>query len=266
MHSTKKALAATLLAALSVPAFAESDHTFATKVTLISEYEYRGISQTSEKPALQLNLDYSHKSGFYAGAFLTNIKWIKDTKDVVAAAVAPAGVNGGKGSVELDLFAGYKYEVVKDVTLDVGYLRYEYPGAKAITVNGLGTALKKPNTDELYIGVTYDFIGVKYSHQVSDAFGLPDSKGSNFAELNLSKEVAKGLTLLGHVGKAKFKGGEGANNNLSYTVWRVGGTYDLNGWLLGAYVKGTDADSALYTYKGKDWSKERLVVSIAKSF
>ena len=42
------------------------DHTFTGKVALFSEYEFRGISQTSEKPALQLNLDYAHASGFYA--------------------------------------------------------------------------------------------------------------------------------------------------------------------------------------------------------
>jgi uncharacterized protein (TIGR02001 family) len=36
------------------------EHSFTGKVALYSEYEYRGISQTSEKPALQLNLDYAH--------------------------------------------------------------------------------------------------------------------------------------------------------------------------------------------------------------
>ena len=55
------------------------EHTFVPKISLYSEYEYRGISQTSEKPALQLNLDYSHSSGLYLGAFITNIKWLKPT-------------------------------------------------------------------------------------------------------------------------------------------------------------------------------------------
>jgi len=50
------------------------EHSFAVKLGLWSEYEYRGISQTSEKPALQLNLDYAHKSGFYIGTFVSNIK------------------------------------------------------------------------------------------------------------------------------------------------------------------------------------------------
>src|SRR5512140_3716318 len=58
------------------------EHTLVPKISLYSEYEYRGISQTSEKPALQFNLDYAHKSGLYLGTFLSNIKWLKDTAEV----------------------------------------------------------------------------------------------------------------------------------------------------------------------------------------
>ncbi|HEX7606290.1 MAG TPA: TorF family putative porin, partial [Usitatibacter sp.] len=88
------------------------EHSFTGKAALYTEYEYRGISQTSEKPAVQLNLDYAHKSGLYIGTFLSNIKWLKDT----------AEVNGFNTSANLewDIYGGYKFEVVKDVTLDVG--------------------------------------------------------------------------------------------------------------------------------------------------
>ena len=33
---------------------------------LFSEYRFRGISQTNEKPAIQGGFDYAHASGFYA--------------------------------------------------------------------------------------------------------------------------------------------------------------------------------------------------------
>ncbi|MGZ5038485.1 MAG: TorF family putative porin, partial [Usitatibacter sp.] len=57
------------LAALAFAARADEtpEHSFTGKAALYSEYEYRGISQTSEKPAVQLNLDYAHKSGLYIG-------------------------------------------------------------------------------------------------------------------------------------------------------------------------------------------------------
>lgn len=267
MNHTKKIATAGMAVAVALGGAssalaADADSTFGGKVTLISEYEYRGLAQTSEKPALQLNLDYAHKSGFYLGAFLTNIKWIKDTKDEAQALAGPRiPVSGGGGSVELDLFGGYKAELAKDLTFDIGYLRYEYPGAKAINIAGV-TALKKPNTDEIYAGLTWTDFNIKYSHGVSDLFGAVDSKRSSFIELNWSKQVIDNLTLSAHIGKAKIKN----YSAFDYVVYRVGATYDYNGWLLGAYLKGTDADSKLYTYRGKDWSKDRLVVSIARTF
>src|SRR3982074_1424801 len=144
MHKVAKALllaGASGLPFLSTAARADEppEHSFTGKVALYSEYEYRGISQTSEKPAVQLNLDYAHKSGIYVGTFLSNIKWLKDT----------AEVNGfsTKANVEWDIYAGYKFEVVKDWTLDVGYLRYEYPQSSEFS--------PKPNTDEVYAGVSW---------------------------------------------------------------------------------------------------------------
>src|SRR5450759_2435740 len=97
--------------------------TLVPKVSVYSEYEYRGISQTSEKPALQFNLDYTHPSGFYLGTFLSNIQWLTET--------AKAGGFSTNARVEWDLFGGYRFEVVKDVTVDVGYRRYEYPSSGA---------------------------------------------------------------------------------------------------------------------------------------
>ena len=38
------------------------------------------------------------------------------------------------------------------------------------------------------------------------------------------------------------------------------------GFTAGAYYKGTDAEEAAYTIKGKDWSKDRLVAFVAWTF
>lgn len=230
-------------------------HSFTGKVAAYSEYEYRGISQTSEKPALQLNLDYAHASGFYLGTFVSNIKWLKDT----------AEVNGFSTSanIEWDIYGGYKFEVVKDVTLDIGYLRYEYPSSGAFS--------PKPNTDEVYIGASYGPATLKYSYSFNDTFGVPDSKGSDYLELAVNQPLTEKITLNGVLGHQRYKGTQihsgFHNGDLSYTVWKLGATYDFGGgFAAGAYFKGTDAESALYTIKGKDWSKERLVAFVSYSF
>ena len=51
------------------------------------------------------------------------------------------------------------------------------------------------------------------------------------------------------------------------TVWKLGATWDFGGGFnAGAYYKGTDAEEAAYTFKGKDWSKDRLVAFVSYSF
>jgi len=251
---------AAALAALAAGASARAEdtpeHSFTGKLGLFSEYEYRGISQTSEKPALQLNLDYAHRSGLYIGTFLSNIKWLKDT----------AEVNGfsTNANVEWDIYGGYKWEFVKDWTLDVGYLRYEYPGSGAFN--------PKPNTDEVYAGVSYGIASVKYSYSFNNTFGVPSSKGSDYVELdvNYPLPMLEKLTLNGVLGHQRYKGSQSggfSNGDLSYTVWKAGATYDFgHGINAGAYYKGTDAESGLYTVKGKDWSKDRLVAFVTYSF
>ncbi|HEX9391369.1 MAG TPA: TorF family putative porin [Usitatibacteraceae bacterium] len=244
-------------AAQAAPAAAPApSYTLTPKVGLFSEYEYRGISQTSEKPAIQFNLDYAHSSGFYLGTFVSNIKWLKDYKDL--------GLVKDSSPVEIDLYGGYKYEVLKDLTLDVGYLHYDYPGAKAIPL------FPKPNTNEVYIGATYGVFNVKYSYSLGGTFGVPISKGSSFLELNYSQEVLPKLTLMAQVAKQTYKGNfQGFDNDaeLTYTVYKFGPSYDLgDGWTVGGYFKGTDAKEVNYTFKGKDWSKNRLVAFVTKTF
>ena len=263
MHKLAQALTlAAALAALTASMTARADdpppeHSFTGKVAAYSEYEYRGISQTSEKPALQLNLDYAHRSGLYIGTFLSNIKWLKDTADV----------NGFStdANVEWDIYGGYRFEVVKDWTLDVGYLRYEYPSSGAFD--------PKPNTDEVYACVSYGIASVRYSYSFNNTFGVPDSKGSDYVELdvNYPLPMLDKLTLNGVLGHQRYKGtqihGGFHNGDLSYTVWKAGATYDFgHGINAGAYMKGTDAHHDLYTLKGKDWSKDRLVAFVTYSF
>jgi uncharacterized protein (TIGR02001 family) len=227
----------------------DPEHSFTGKAAVYSEYEYRGISQTSEKPAVQLNLDYAHRSGLYIGTFVSNIKWLKDT--------AEANGFSSDAGIEWDLYGGYRFPVTKDLLLDVGYLRYEYPGS--------GSFVPKPNTDEVYVGATYGPATVKYSYSINDTFGVPDSKGSDYVELavNYPLPMLQKLTLNGVVGHQRYK----KSSFLDYTVWKAGATYDFGrGFTAGAYYKGTDAQSAPYTIKGKDWSKDRVVAFVAYSF
>jgi uncharacterized protein (TIGR02001 family) len=163
-----------------------------------------------------------------------------------------------KANIELDIYGGYKFEVVKDVTLDVGYLRYEYPSSSEFN--------PKPNTDEVYIGASYGPLSAKYSYSINDTFGVANNKDSDYIEVDYNPPitpVSDKLTFNGVVGHQTYKN----NGDLSYSLWKAGFTWDFGGGFnAGAYYKGTNAKHDLYTFKGKDWSESRLVGFVTYSF
>jgi len=243
------ASAATLLAA--TPAFAQAtapapEYTLGYNVGVVTDYRYRGISQSRLDPALQGGIDFSHNSGFYVGAWASTIKWIKD-----------AGAS--KGSMELDLYAGYKGEIAKDLGFDVGYLRYEYPSNKLKDVTGANA-----NTDELYGALTYGMFTAKYSHSVSNLFGTPESKNSGYLDLSAAVDLGNGMTLTPHVGHQRIKNFSAG----SYTDWSLTlAKYFGNGPTGTVAAVGTDADKTVYfTPSGKFTGRNALVLGLKYSF
>src|SRR3954469_19213245 len=107
------AYAASASAQTAAPAAPASPHTFTGNLTVATDYRFRGISQTFKQPAIQGGFDYSHSSGFYVGNWNSNVSGVQF---------------GNGGSIEMDFYGGYKFEPVKDLTLDVGGLYYYYPG------------------------------------------------------------------------------------------------------------------------------------------
>jgi uncharacterized protein (TIGR02001 family) len=241
---TSVAQAQTAPAPAAAPAAPES--TLAFNAGVVSDYRYRGISQSRLQPALQGGVDYTDKSGFYVGAWGSSIKWIKD-------ATASAG------SVEIDLYGGYK-GTAGDVAYDVGYLRYQYAGNKLGQVTGFGNA----NTDEVYGAVTVGAFTAKYSHAFSNLFGNLNSKGSYYLDLSATFDLGDGYSLVPHVGYQKV-----ANTpDATYTDYALTLGKDLgNGLSASAAVIGTNAKKSFYyTPAGKATGDAGLVVGLKYTF
>ena len=68
MKFSKTLLASALLASASV---AQAE--LSANVAAVSNYFWRGVSQTDDKAAVQGGIDYSHESGLYAGTWASNI-------------------------------------------------------------------------------------------------------------------------------------------------------------------------------------------------
>lgn len=223
------------------------DNQFAFNAAFSTDYRFRGISQTHGDPAISGGVDYTHNpTGLYAGVWASSIKWIDDA--------------GGDSDIEYDLYGGIRGEIVKDVSYDVGVLRYFYPGS------GLGT---NPDTTEIYGSVGYGPVSVKYSHAVTNAFGFDDSKNSKYIEANASFEIVDGYMLGLHVGHQKIKGDQPVD--ASYTDWKVGVTKDFPIVTVTLAVVGTDAERDAYSYVKDNGSthfngKTGAVLTLSKSF
>jgi uncharacterized protein (TIGR02001 family) len=262
-----------LASAQAAPAAPASPHTFTGNLGLVTDYRFRGISQTFKQPAIQGGFDYSHSSGFYAGNWDSSIN-------------TGAGFPGG--SIEMDFYGGWK-QTWGDWGLDLGTIYYYYPGTDANATNFPAnpkngqTHTGNVHNWELYIGGSWKWISLKYSHAVSDYFSLPDTKGSNYLDLSGTYDLGNGWGIVGHVGSFhldNWHAGTDATKG-SYADWKLGVTKDISGWVLGASYIDTNAkgscntgnpgfycfgNSASGASKFKDVSNGTLVLSVLKSF
>jgi len=215
------------------------EHQVSYNAALTSEYRYRGLAQTRFEPALQGGADYTHTpSGFYAGTWLSTIKWIDDA--------------GGDANVEVDLYAGKRGQLTDAISYDVGGLYYVYPS------NGLPT---NANTFELYGQLGYGPVYVKYSHATSNLFGTADSKNSGYLDIGANVPVADKLVLNLHAGRQRVKN----NGDYSYNDYKVGLSYDFG--VATASLAWVKANTDAYVSpRGKNLGKSAAVFSVSKTF
>ena len=240
---------------------ADSPHTVGFNVGVTTDYIFRGVTQTQHKPAVSGGVDYSHSSGLYAGAWLSNQSWVKTGGSAGAGDQYKSSSN-----LELDLYGGYKGSLPAEVGYDVGMIHYHYNGERSGATAGYAT----PDTTEAYLGLTWKIATLKYSYVVSDYFigwggvPTPQTKGSNYLELNATQDIGNGWGVLGHIGYQKVKNVVGA----SYTDWKVGATKDVGFGIVTLAYSDTNTDKAgLYgDWDGKNVGKGVLALSFSKAF
>lgn len=133
---------ATTVAATPATAAPASPWTVTANINLVSDYYFRGISQTWHKPAAQGGFDVAHSSGAYAGMWFSNV-----SEDSYPG-----------GGLEADYYFGYNGtfgEAVKDLGWTVGGYGYYYPGASYSNSVPSG-ANEDFNTFEVNAGLSYN--------------------------------------------------------------------------------------------------------------
>ena len=213
----------------SAPAFAQEEEKFLTvsgSVGLVSDYRFRGVSQTDKEMGVQGGITLSHASGFYAGTWGSNL--------------AGWGTFGGSNT-ELDLFAGYKIALGDGMALDAGLTWYMYPGGASETdfaelYAKLSTTVGPVN---LLGGVAYapkqQALGRWYFSGASASTGLYDDPGDKEDNLYLWADISSAIpdtpiTLKGHIGYSEGNSGLGPNGTSvaptgKYVDWLVGADF-----------------------------------------
>lgn len=202
---------------------APSEFTISGSLALVSDYRFRGVSQSDKDPAVQGTLQITHKSGLYIGTFASNL--------------AGWGTFGGP-NLESDLFGGFKFNASEKVSIDVGLTWYMYAGGADKTdfaepyvkvTGAIGPA-------SLTAGVAYapkqEALGRVYRTGAEYVAGTPFRPGAKDDNLYVWGDVAVPVkstpfTLKGHIGYSDGNRGLGPNGTSvaptgKYADWMLG--------------------------------------------
>lgn len=260
----------------------KSPHTFTSNVSIVSDYRFRGISQTMRRPAIQGGFDYSHAKGVYLGTWASNADGTTHYYN--------------NTSMEWDFYCGYKGKLfpcaIPDFTYNLGLIYYYYPGGKSNAECSV-----RYNSGEFYVELAYKWLTIKYSQMLTDYFGfnsdntpfnwktgLSDcpngsSRGSIYIEANatfdLLKKVCLGflkggkLNLFLHVGHQTIRHYE----HLSYTDWRATLTQEFDWFNVFVSYVGTNGKGAYYDVPDntfhpsiRDLGAQGVVVGVIRTF
>lgn len=237
-------------------AFASSVFTVSGSVTLASDYRFRGVSQSDNEMAIQGGLTIAHQSGFYAGAWASNL--------------AGWGQFGG-ANMELDLIGGYKHKLGDSGALDVGLIWYMYPAGADETdfaepyVKLSGTA--GPST--LLAGVAYaprqQALGRWYFTGTDAANGIYNRPGDKEDNLYLWGDGALAIagtpiTAKAHIGYSSGNSGLGPNATSvaptgKYWDWSIGADATWRNLTLNVSYVDTDISRREAAYLQPSFSK-----------
>ena len=259
LTSIRGLLAASLLAGTALaatPAFAdETDAPSAVTVTgnvaLVTDYRFRGLSQSSGDPAVQGSININHSSGFYVGVWSSSL-------DFSSLSAATTKIYGNQ---EVDIYGGWTGAVASGLTADVGLLYYAYPGghvgqAEFFEPYASLTAAIGPATAKLGVAYAWKQQALNFNGGGKDDSlyiytdinsGIPNTPISVSAHLGyadgaLSPKYATGAS-------TKYAGGLDYSIGASYNITKALSLGVSYVGVEGATIKGYSDDTVLGTLK-----------------
>jgi uncharacterized protein (TIGR02001 family) len=228
MMEKRTGLAAALLGAgLFMCPLEASAEPLSFEAVLVSDYRYRGVSLSDERPALQASLTWEHDSGVYGNVWASTIK-----------------EDGASLKAEVDFTAGYAAELPLGIGLDLSATYYAYPGDRGFNYFE-GTALV-----ERPFGPVTAHAGLSYAPR-QDALAGDDgrTRSNRYLFAGVSLEVpGTPLTLSAQVGHER--GAFDLNPGGGKTDWSASAELALDRLRIGLAFVGTDAPAESGTILG----------------
>ena len=154
------AVVVSLVTASPVLSAAPQDYELSANFGAASNYIWRGVTQSNDTAAVSGGMDYSRKTGVYAGVWSSSLDG---------------------GNYELDIYAGYNGKVA-DVDYDAGIIMYQYPVGSTAT-----------DFTEVYINANFNLFTVQAALTVDKDNTSQDN--DLYASISTKLEVKKDVDL-----------------------------------------------------------------------
>jgi uncharacterized protein (TIGR02001 family) len=225
MKSIKTLALATGLLALSGVSQAQ----FSSTWTVVSDYDFRGFSQSAKDPALQGSADYAFgESGFAVGAWASNVDFDNDA------------------DIELDLYGGYTGEINDTFSWTGGFVYYMYPSS-----DDAGEFV------EIYVGLNAGNFGIKQWY-TNDLFGL--DVDALYTEANYTQPLGDKFSLGFHLGYAYGDGWD----DIETTDYAVQLNYTAGNFNIFGKFTGTEGDAEITTDVNNN--EARFLIGVSTTF
>lgn len=226
----------------AAPAEAGRTFSYSVNAAVTTDYIFRGISQSSENPAVSAGLDLSYGI-FYAGFWGSSIDFD----------------SAGQASAEFDVYAGIK-PVVGPVTFDFAVIGYLYPGAEDAGAENdylelkAGASITPFTNASLGVAAYYspEFFG-----ETGDALAVEGTAGYTFGAIGRFTPSVSGAVGWQTVDEANF-GSSGTDDD--YVYWNVGLGVAFDKFTLDVRYWDTDIDTGVASVD--TLSDERVVGTI----
>lgn len=230
-------------------------HTLSATLAFVTDYRFRGLSQTMRHPAVHGILNYVHQNGIYLGVFGSNIDGTSNLYN--------------NCTFEIDLYGGYKAKILPcslpELECNIGVLYFIYPGAKTYAPRSISY-----NTAQYNIEISYKWFSLAWAQMFTNYFAIcsqsppfnwkknhfdkpnGSSKGSPYVEVNLSFDLWEKLTFCDvELGKLNLKLHAGYQwvrhySQLNYADWLAVLSQEFKWFTLSVTYVGTNVKDHYY--------------------